>query len=366
MRVQLAGVAKHYGAQVVLDQVSLTIGPRARVGLVGPNGVGKSTLLRIVAGHRGARRRRRLTRARASDRRLPRAGACGGVGRVGRRGARAANRRPGGRARARGIGGRARAERVGIRPLLRGARALPRARRCGLPRPARARPAPSWGSASTSTAGSRASRAARPRASLWPRSSSRASTSSCSTSRRTTSTSTGSSASRASSRRIAARSSSSPTTAPSSIEPLTGSPRSSRTHGSVREWAGGWSDYESARDAERAAALAAFEQAQARRRQLTELLGTRRTEARAKGASLGDKTGGQDRRATHALETKVRQAERLLERNELPAKPFEPWELNLTLRAGVRQSEQVLELTGAVGQRGAFRLGPDRPRPRTR
>ena len=50
MRVQLAGVAKRYGAQVVLDQVSLTVGPRARVGLVGPNGVGKSTLLLILAG----------------------------------------------------------------------------------------------------------------------------------------------------------------------------------------------------------------------------------------------------------------------------------------------------------------------------
>ena len=102
----------------------------------------------------------------------------------------------------------------------------------------------------------------------------------------------------------------------------------------VREWAGGWSDYETARDIERAAALAEFEQAQLRRKQLTTLLSTRRTEARSKGASLGDKTGGQDRRATHALETKVRQAERLLERNELPDKPFQPWELKLTLRAG--------------------------------
>ena len=50
MRVQLADIAKSYGAQVVLDDVSLTIGPRARIGLVGPNGVGKSTLLRIVVG----------------------------------------------------------------------------------------------------------------------------------------------------------------------------------------------------------------------------------------------------------------------------------------------------------------------------
>jgi ATP-binding cassette subfamily F protein 3 len=50
MRVQLAGITKSHGAQVVLEDVDLTIGLRARIGLVGPNGVGKSTLLRIVAG----------------------------------------------------------------------------------------------------------------------------------------------------------------------------------------------------------------------------------------------------------------------------------------------------------------------------
>ena len=50
MRVQLAGVGKQHGAQVILDAVTLTIGPKARIGLVGPNGVGKTTLLRIVAG----------------------------------------------------------------------------------------------------------------------------------------------------------------------------------------------------------------------------------------------------------------------------------------------------------------------------
>ena len=77
-----------------------------------------------------------------------------------------------------------------------------------------------------------------------------------------------------------------------------------------------------------------------------------------RGDSLGKSTGGADRRATHALQTKVRQAERLLDRNELPAKPFEPWELNLSLVAGERLSDHVLALHGAVSERGVFRLGP--------
>ncbi len=50
MRVHLAGVTKHFGAQTVLHDVTLTVGPHARLGVVGPNGVGKSTLLRILAG----------------------------------------------------------------------------------------------------------------------------------------------------------------------------------------------------------------------------------------------------------------------------------------------------------------------------
>ena len=47
-------VARHVrrfrGAQVVLDDVSMTIGPSSRIGVVGPNGIGKSTLLRVLAG----------------------------------------------------------------------------------------------------------------------------------------------------------------------------------------------------------------------------------------------------------------------------------------------------------------------------
>jgi ATPase subunit of ABC transporter with duplicated ATPase domains len=126
----------------------------------------------------------------------------------------------------------------------------------------------------------------------------------------------------------------------------------------VREFADGWSDYAAARDLERRAAWASFEQAAARRRELAELLAKRRTEARGRGDSLGKETGGADRRATHALHTKVRQAKRLLERNELPEKPFEPWELRLSLEAGERPGDLVLALDEAVAHRRGFRLGP--------
>jgi ATPase subunit of ABC transporter with duplicated ATPase domains len=119
----------------------------------------------------------------------------------------------------------------------------------------------------------------------------------------------------------------------------------------VREWAGGWTEFAAARDSAKRGAYAAFGQAQERRRELRELLARRRTEARAGGAAA-------DRRGTHALMTKVRQAERLLERNAQPAKPFEPWELRLELRAGERTGELVARLEGAVAQRGSFRLGP--------
>ncbi len=43
-------VSRSRGGQVILDGVSLSAGPGTRLGVVGPNGIGKSTLLRILAG----------------------------------------------------------------------------------------------------------------------------------------------------------------------------------------------------------------------------------------------------------------------------------------------------------------------------
>jgi ATPase subunit of ABC transporter with duplicated ATPase domains len=45
-----AHITKYHAAQLVLRDVTLVVPPGARIGLVGPNGVGKSTLLRILAG----------------------------------------------------------------------------------------------------------------------------------------------------------------------------------------------------------------------------------------------------------------------------------------------------------------------------
>jgi ATPase subunit of ABC transporter with duplicated ATPase domains len=46
-------IGKSYGETVVLDGLSLAVTPSSRIGVVGPNGIGKSTLLRLLAGVEG-------------------------------------------------------------------------------------------------------------------------------------------------------------------------------------------------------------------------------------------------------------------------------------------------------------------------
>jgi ATPase subunit of ABC transporter with duplicated ATPase domains len=119
----------------------------------------------------------------------------------------------------------------------------------------------------------------------------------------------------------------------------------------LREWPAGWSEYEAARTRARDAQYRRFEEADERRREIESLLRERRGQARSHGRGAG-------RRGTHALMTKVRQAERALERVEQVEKPFEPWELHLELEPVRRGGDLVVRLESAVIERGGFRLGP--------
>jgi ATPase subunit of ABC transporter with duplicated ATPase domains len=357
MRVQLAGVGKQHGAHVILDQVTLTIGPTARIGLVGPNGVGKTTLLRIVAGLEepdegfATRAPERLTVGYLEQQRHAEPGESvlealsrhAGIDDAERELEEAAQEL------ARTPHADDRYDEALDRLVVLGAgdfdaRARATCAELGL--------GVDLGRSVAELSGGEAARVAlaaillsRFDVLLLDEPTNDLDFSGLERLERFLRSYRGALVVVSHDREFLDRT----VRRIASIEP------DSRR---LREWAGSWSDYETARDIERAAALAEFEQAQLRRKQLTTLLSTRRTEARAKGASLGDKTGGADRRATHALETKVRQAERLLDRNELPDRPFQPWELKLTLRAGSRPSDLVLQLSDATAQRGAFRLGP--------
>jgi ATPase subunit of ABC transporter with duplicated ATPase domains len=46
----IENLSKQYGPQIILEEAELFIGPYDRVGLVGPNGTGKTTLMRMIAG----------------------------------------------------------------------------------------------------------------------------------------------------------------------------------------------------------------------------------------------------------------------------------------------------------------------------
>jgi phospholipid/cholesterol/gamma-HCH transport system ATP-binding protein len=48
--IQLRGVSKAFGKNVILDGMDLDIYPSEGLGIIGPSGTGKSTILRIIAG----------------------------------------------------------------------------------------------------------------------------------------------------------------------------------------------------------------------------------------------------------------------------------------------------------------------------
>ena len=121
----------------------------------------------------------------------------------------------------------------------------------------------------------------------------------------------------------------------------------------VRRYTGGWSEYEAARDRERAGHKRAYTHWSEERARFGNLHRERREQARVAGKQA-------DRRGTHALMSKTRAAAHrieLLERDRVE-KPWQPWELRLDLAPADRSGDLVVALENAVIERGEFWLGP--------
>jgi len=121
----------------------------------------------------------------------------------------------------------------------------------------------------------------------------------------------------------------------------------------VHHYTRGWSEYEAARERARAKHERAYTHWSEERARFGKLHRERREQARVAGKQA-------DRRGTHALMSKTRSAARrieLLERDRVE-KPWQPWELRLDLTPAGRSGDLVVELDAAVVERGDFRLGP--------
>jgi len=356
LRISLDGVSKHHGATTVLDNVTLSVTPDRRLGVVGPNGVGKSTLLRLIAGieapDSGSIRR---TPATLTAGYLPqehdRATGETLLDYLARRtGVAAAQQELEAAASALAAGGDA-VERGGAeeryaaaldRVLALGggdleARAGQAAAELGLP-VALDRPLASLSGGEAARVALAAILLSRFDVLLLDEPTNDLDFDGLERLERFVATREGGLVVVSHDREFLDRT----VTRIVELDPWTRR---------AREWAGGFSEYEAARDAARETAYERFEHAEERRRHIEALLAQRRTEARAGGAMA-------DRRGTNALRSKVRLAERAVGRAERPNKPYEPWELQLRLQSGERANDRVATLEGATARRGAFELGP--------
>jgi ATPase subunit of ABC transporter with duplicated ATPase domains len=121
----------------------------------------------------------------------------------------------------------------------------------------------------------------------------------------------------------------------------------------VHEYAGGWSEYEVSRERARAEHENAFAEWSVERARFSKLHADRREQARVGGKQA-------NRRGTHALMSKRRAAARRLEvlNRDRVEKPWQPWELQLDLAPLGRSGDLVVALEEAVIERDGFRLGP--------
>ncbi|WP_217924057.1 ABC-F family ATP-binding cassette domain-containing protein [Miltoncostaea oceani] len=133
----------------------------------------------------------------------------------------------------------------------------------------------------------------------------------------------------------------------------------------VREYAGGWTDYVAQRDQARARQYEAHGRYAGERGRLEDRMrrqrawseeGVKKEKKRPKDP---DKIGRAMRAERSEQQTsKVRATERAMERLDVVEKPWEGWRLQLRLASGRGGGDVVAVLEEAVVRRGSFRLGP--------
>jgi len=115
------------------------------------------------------------------------------------------------------------------------------------------------------------------------------------------------------------------------------------------EYSGGWSDYEADRERRRERHYRRWESSVAERR---------RVEEQQRRMVAWERRGyGQGRKKKKSKDVKRTYGAKLA-RVETVEKPYEPWELQLSLASAARSGEVVVRLEDAVVERGSFRLGP--------
>jgi len=135
------------------------------------------------------------------------------------------------------------------------------------------------------------------------------------------------------------------------------------THRAV-EYAGGWSDYVAARELARSQQYARYDDYRAKRAALLDRARTQKAWSEAGRRKVG-KSGETDKFIRHAkaqrseqLAAKAKMTERAMARLETVEKPWEGWQLRMQLAPQARSGDVVVRLDGAVVQRGGFTLGP--------
>jgi ATPase subunit of ABC transporter with duplicated ATPase domains len=131
------------------------------------------------------------------------------------------------------------------------------------------------------------------------------------------------------------------------------------------EHAGGWTDYVASRDLARRQQQEGYEKFTSERDRLQARQQTQREWAVVGVKNAKKNKTDNDKFIPHLrsqrsekMASKVKATEKAIERLDVVDKPWEPWQLQLELKATTRAGDVVARLDGAVVRRGSFSLGP--------